>query len=133
MYQFASCMKINEISKSRLTSKEFQKNYNPASLGQSVLSLSLQGFYMDVAGSVHVGSVSQGRKRRRRRRKKTINILNQCLSESLPPREPMGGLFKCKILHKDQRRVRDRDTRRGGGTKNRQMEKDKETEVEYAH
>lgn len=44
-----------------------------------------------------------------KKKTKTINILNQLLSESLPPREPMGGLFKCKILHKDQRRVRDQE------------------------
>lgn len=72
---------------------------------------------MKVAGSVNVGSFPRGKN-------KTINILNQFLSENLPPPEPMGGLFKCKILHKDRMRVRYQEpvieTRR-----DRQMEKDK--------
>lgn len=34
--------------------------------------------------------------KKERKKKKTINILNQFLSENLPPPEPMGGLFRCK-------------------------------------
>lgn len=51
---------------------------------------------MRVAGRVNVGSFP-----RKKKKDKAINILNQFLSENLPPPEPMGGLFKCKILHKD--------------------------------
>lgn len=82
---------------------------------------------MKVAGSVNVGSFPRGKK------KQTINILNQFLCENLHPPEPMGGLFKCKILHKDRMRVRYQapviETRR-----DRQMEKDKarKREREYA-
>lgn len=49
------------------------------------------------------------KKERKRKKKKTINILNQFLSENLPPPEPMGGLFKCKVLHKHRSRVRDQE------------------------
>lgn len=69
--------------------------------------------------------------KKKTKKEKTINILNRFLSENLPPPEPMGGLFKCKILHKDRTRVRDQEpvieTQR---EKNRQMEKDKEREGE---
>lgn len=78
--------------------------------------------------SVNVGLFSQ-------EKKQTINILNQFLSENLPPPEPMGGLFKCKILHKDRTSVRyqepvietrrDRETDRWRKTK-------QEREREYA-
>lgn len=70
-----------------------------------------------------------------KKEKKTINILNQFLSENLPPPEPAGGLFKCKTLHKDRMRVRYQalviETQRGE-RKNRQMEKDKAKKREYA-
>lgn len=34
---------------------------------------------------------------KKKKEEKTINILNQFRSKNLPPPEPMGGLFKCKI------------------------------------
>lgn len=81
---------------------------------------------MKVAGGVNVGSFPRKKKKEK---KKTINILNQFLSENLPPPEPMGGLFKCKILHKDRTRVRDQEpvieTQRG-------KQADGEREREYA-
>lgn len=54
-----------------------------------------------MSGSVNVGSFP-----REKKREKTINILNQFLSENPAPPEPTGGLFRCKILHKDRMRVR---------------------------
>lgn len=41
--------------------------------------------------------------KKERKKKKTINILNQFLSENLPPPEPMGGLFSSKMRTKTER------------------------------